>query len=163
MSWQTEMTPIVRALIDDMDSATYTDSRLQDYIVVAAKLVTAQITFDNSYTVDVVAESISPDPDTLDDNFFINLVCLRTACMIVTGEYKTQAGKGISFKDAQTSIDTRAAVDGKKALMTQICNLYEQERLQYMNGVRVAGRLVANAISHPDFCGWNSNYNDCRR
>ena len=69
MAWQNEMSIIVRHLINDLDSSSYTftDSRVEESILVAAQLVLIEIDFDKSYTIDVDASSISPDPTTSGD------------------------------------------------------------------------------------------------
>jgi hypothetical protein len=152
MSWQVEMVVMLRGLINDLDEETYTDSRLEDYLSIAAQLVLNQVSFDYTYTVDVSEKEISPDPTSVSDNAFINLVSLKAACIIVTGEYKSQAAKTVSFRNAQTALDTKGAADAKKDLMKSVCAAYEQEKEQFMMGNRTPGRIITGPISHPDFC-----------
>ena len=79
MSWQNEMTIIVRHLINDLDSSSYTftDSRIEESILVSSQLVLHEVDFESSYTVDVDSLTLTPDPtantgsDGKDDGFFI--------------------------------------------------------------------------------------------
>ena len=50
MAWQNEMSIIVRHLINDLDSSSYTftDSRVEESILVAAQLVLIEIDFDKA-------------------------------------------------------------------------------------------------------------------
>ena len=61
MAWQTEMTRILRYMLNDLDSASYaySDDRLEETIIVAAQLVLHEIDFDKDYTVDVGALTLS--------------------------------------------------------------------------------------------------------
>jgi hypothetical protein len=80
MAWNTEIPIIVRVLINDMsDSPTYSDERLQQVIAVSAKYVQFDVVLDNSYRVDVINPTISPDPTDLKDEIFISLVSLKAA------------------------------------------------------------------------------------
>ena len=79
MSWQGSMTTIVRHLINDIDSTSYTFStdRVETTILVAAQLLIMNVDFNNDYDINVEAVTLSPDPtdtDTKDDPF-IALAC----------------------------------------------------------------------------------------
>ena len=55
MSWQGQMSTIVRHLIDDLDVTKYkySPSRVETAILVSAQLSTMNVDFDNSYTIKV--------------------------------------------------------------------------------------------------------------
>ena len=55
MSWQGQMTTVVRHLVNDTDSASYkfSDDRLETSILVAAQLVISETEFTNSYEINV--------------------------------------------------------------------------------------------------------------
>ena len=78
MSWQGQMSTILRYLIDDVDSTSYkfSDERIETTLLVAAQLVTLEVDLTNTYTINVETCSLSPDPTETDtrDNAFINLV-----------------------------------------------------------------------------------------
>jgi hypothetical protein len=102
MSWQAEIPIMVRTLVNDLDDTkqTYSDERLQQVIVVAAKYVQFDISLDQKYTIDVVSPNITPDPSERDDSIFISLVALKSACII-----------------DQSALRTRAALEGIRAAL----------------------------------------------
>lgn len=102
MSWQAEIPIIVRTLINDLDETnqTYTDERLQQVIVVAAKYVQFDVSLDRKYMINVVNPEINPDPTLDDDSIFISLVALKSACIV-----------------DQSALRTRAAMEGIKAAL----------------------------------------------
>lgn len=94
MAWSEEITTIVRILINDYISPyTYSDSRLEQTILVAAQYVQSDVNLDNKYTINIVSNTLSPDPTTLEikDDIFINLVGLKTACIVDQSTYRTKA------------------------------------------------------------------------
>ncbi len=92
MSWSIEIPIMVRVLINDLsDAPTYSDERLLQTIAVAAKYVQFDVVLDNTYTIDVVSPSLSPDPTINDDSIFISLVALKTACLIDQSTLRTKA------------------------------------------------------------------------
>ena len=96
MSWQGQMTTVVRHLINDVDPSNYTFStdRVETTILVAAQLLIMNVDFNNTYDVNVEASTLSPDPSDLDtkDDPFIALACLRAACIIVGSEIRKESG-----------------------------------------------------------------------
>ena len=109
MSWQGEMGTIVRHLINDVDSSSYSfsTSRIETSILVAAQLSSFNVDFTNEYTINVEGCSLSPDPTDTDtkDNAFLAIICLRAACIIVGSEIRSESGNAISIKDGPSSID----------------------------------------------------------
>ena len=120
MAWQNEMTVIVRHLVNDVDSSSYTynDDRVEESILVAAQLSSLEIDFESVYTVDVDSLTLSPDPtdSTNKDDSFINLVCLKTAQMLIGSELKTHSLNAISLRDGPSALDLRGIVSGLKIL-----------------------------------------------
>ena len=151
MSWQTEMTTIVRCLIGDVDASTYTDSRVEKLILVAGQLTLHDITFNNSYTIDVVASSISPDPTSgTKDNAFINLVSLKAACIESMSSYKTSVatGKtGVRIKDGNSEVDLKGSTDALKFAVENACEAYEQAKWEFEAGNLVPGKAILGPFS----------------
>ena len=107
MHWQNHTLKMVRYLINDVDSENYkySDERIKSTVAVASQLVVLELDFKFSYEVDLVEETITPNP--IYDTPFINLVVLKTACIIIGGEVKTEAANSISIKDGPSAIDLR--------------------------------------------------------
>lgn len=148
-TWQAEMTTLLRVLIDDISSPqTYQDKRLVQVLAVAAQLVTSELNFANNFKVDVQALTIDPNPvdrdSTRDDNF-INLVCMKAACLIDRGETRKSVSQGIAIRDGSSSIDLRGSMDGRLKLLEKgWCAAYEDAKLEYQagrNGI-VAGAAI---------------------
>jgi hypothetical protein len=129
MSWQTEISTIVRHIINDTDSANYkySDSRLETTILVASQLVSMELDFKNSYIIDISNGILSPDPTNLSikDGAFINLVSMKTACIIIGSEIKIEAGNAIAVKDGPSSIDLRGVSSTLSMLYNDICSKYQ--------------------------------------
>lgn len=128
MSWQTIIPVMVRYLISDVDSSNYkySDSRVEKTIMVGAQFVSLELDFPNVYSIDIANNTISPDPTDADtkDNSFINLVAMKTACIIVGSEMKTEAANAISIKDGPSAIDLRGVSSTLSVLYKDLCDKY---------------------------------------
>jgi hypothetical protein len=129
MAWNTEIPIIVRVLINDMsDSPTYSDERLQQVIAVSAKYVQFDVVLDNSYRVDVINPTISPDPTDLKDEIFISLVSLKAACIIDQSALRTRAAaEGIRAALGPAMLSVNGSLDGFIAILDKgPCASYEE-------------------------------------
>lgn len=144
MAWQDEMIPIVRALINDTETTTtYSDSRLEETIVIAAHLLNVNINFDNNYTITIATTTISPDPTSgTKDIAFINLVCLRAALFIYDAEAKTASRLGIRVSDGPSSVDTSGRLSSSLELSKQMKQNFELAKIEFMAGNSRAGQAV---------------------
>ena len=151
MSWQGTMSTVVRHLINDVDPTDYTfsPSRIETTILVASQLLLMNVDFDNTYTVNVEAITLSPDPtdsDTKDDPF-IALACLRAACIIVGSEIRKESGNAISIKDGPSAIDLRGVTSTLTVLYKDLCEKYEQALIEYRAGNSVTGQSILGPYS----------------
>lgn len=135
MAWDEEINIISRALINDMDSVTYTDDRLNQAILVAMRYVTAYLDFQTTYIIDVVNEVITPDPTLAPnrDENLINLTSLKTACIIDRGSAAAAADQAIRVRDGQSEVDLRSAFKAKLDLIKAgWCAVYEDAKTEYV-------------------------------
>lgn len=133
-TWQQQMTIVVRSLINDLDSSTYDDGRIQQMIVVSSQLLKTEIDFLNTYTINIAQISISPDPvDNLDDGF-ITLVSMKAAILILLGELKLLAGNNVRVQDASASIDMTQSYVASKNLYDQLCKDFDKAKISYVLG-----------------------------
>lgn len=150
--WQAEMITLLRVLVDDLSSPyTYTDGRLTQVLAVAAQLVTAELNFPYNFQVNIQALTITPNPTdrsgSRDDNF-INLVCIKGACLIERGETRKSVGQGIAIRDGSSSIDLRGSMMGRiKLLEKGWCAVYEDTKLEYQASRN--GSIAGAAIMSP--------------
>ncbi len=142
MHWQDYTNLMVRTLINDLDETNYkyTDSRIDSTIAVAAQLVILEIDFKNTYVVDVIQETIEPDP--ADDNQFINLLVYRAAIIIVGGEVKIEASNAIAIKDGPSAIDLRSVSSTLLALYRDLSNKYDSIVQDYGYSTNIGSAIL---------------------
>lgn len=147
MAWETDCIELLRVLIDDMTtSPTYDNVKLKRLLVVAAYQINNEATFSQDFTVDIAAQTISPDPtdsDTLDENF-VNLMCLKAACIMDRGAARKAAGKGIAGKDMNAvQFDLRGVSQYTIELLSKgYCAAYSEALTDYLYGNNSIGRAV---------------------
>ena len=151
--WQTEMSTMVRHLINDTESATYPDERIEMTILVAAQLLLTEVDFEQTYTVNVDSYEITPDPTTTDakDDGFINLVCLKASCIIAGSEYKAYSLGAIRVSDGPSSIDMSSIAANLRLLHEGLCARYETTKLNFAT----ANNNVGEAILSPYGSYWS--------
>ena len=152
MSWQGEMTTIVRQLIYDVDPDNYTYSaeRLETTLLVSAQLVSTEVDFEETYTIDVEQCTLTPDPtdpttsltSADKDNGFINLVSLKASCIIMGSELKTQALNAVRVSDGPSSIDMTAVANYIKYLYEYSCSKYDEYKFNYAAGNNAVGKAI---------------------
>lgn len=80
---------MIRALINDLDSVSFTDDRLELLAAVAGQYVNQDL--ETNYTIDILGQDIMPDPVDEHDNIFINLLAVKAACLIDHGNLRMRA------------------------------------------------------------------------
>jgi hypothetical protein len=152
MAWQTELPTIVRYIINDLDSTRYkySDERIETTVTIAAQMVILDISLQTQYDINIQNISISPDPteSVPKDNVFINLTALKTACIILGSEVKTEGGNAISIKDGPSAIDLRGVASTISFLYEDICGKYEKLLKDYKEDlVASAGQAILGPYS----------------
>jgi hypothetical protein len=148
MAWKKEIVSIVRVLINDLNQPySFSDSRLQQAIVVAAQFVKADLTFNQDYLVNITSPDISPDPTELEqkDDIFINCVSLKTSCIIDQSIFRTKATlEGIKTALGPAQLSVAGNLAGFKILLDQgPCALYTKfiEDYEIANATNIAAVL----------------------
>ena len=129
MAWNIELPLIVRTLINDLsDSPTYSDERLLQTIVVAAKYVQFDVVLDHTYQLNVVNPDITPDPTIDDDSIFISLTCLKAACLIDQSALRTKAAlEGIRAALGPAQLSVGGSLAGLKMIIEEgPCAAYDE-------------------------------------
>lgn len=174
--WKSEMCILLRVLLDDFEEPyKIKDKSIQRLIVAAAQYVIAELTFPVKYEADINSLSITPDPTddgggshggngeglgskTRDENF-INLTCLKAACIADMGAARTAARQSFLMKDGTTSVDLRDVGKARLELIkTGFCKLYEQAKMEYVFGKN--GTIAGGAIVTPFklYAGYNGRH-----
>jgi hypothetical protein len=131
MSWQIEIPLIVRSLINDFgDEPVYSDDRLIRLITVAAHYVEFDVVLDNFYAVDIVNQTIAPDPTISEhrDTLFISLVGLKAACLADQSTLRTKAAlEGIRTSLGPAQLSVKGNLEGYKIILEKgPCALYAE-------------------------------------
>lgn len=152
MSWQGQMSTIVRHLINDLDPSNYKYStqRIESSILVSGYLVLKDIDYDKSYDINVEQCEIIPDPteEGSKDADFIILTCLKTACIIIGSEVRVEASNAISIKDGPSAIDLRGVANTLTILYKDLCEKYDKALYDYKEGgVISAGQAILGPYS----------------
>lgn len=133
MAWQAETIEILRALIDDMDdeNPTYTDEKLERVLLVAAFQVNIEAEFTTDYTVNIQGSELDPDPtdpDTTDDSF-VNLMCLKAACIIDRGRAITASEQAVSIKEFSTNVNLTTIAAARQKLLEKggWCPVFDEQ------------------------------------
>lgn len=129
MAWQDEMIITTRVLVNDLNTPyEFSDDRIIQILVVSGKYVQFDVNLDNVYDIDVVNQTISPDPTVNNDNIFTSLICLKAACIIDQSTYRTKAAlEGIrtALGPAQLSVTGQSAA-WKTMLDQGPCAAYDE-------------------------------------
>jgi len=137
-------TNYVRILIDDTDSSDYeySDKRLSDLIIMSCSYVNNDT--DSKYTVDLCSKTVSPDPDSN----FINLVALKSVCLLASAQYSRNARTGdVKVNDGVTSVDLKGLSSGLKDFSKTACENYARELNNYLLGRDIRGVIVTTPNS----------------
>jgi hypothetical protein len=129
MSWNIELPIIVRTLINDLsDNPTYSDERLLQILVVAAKYVQFDVVLDYSYVLNITSPDIIPDPTINNDSIFISLVCLKAACMVDQSSVRTKAAlEGIRASLGPASLSVGGSLQGLQMILDHgPCAAYDE-------------------------------------
>ncbi len=145
MAWQDFMTPMLRVMVNDIDATIYVDDTLEQTLMVAAFQVCGELS-EFKYVVDMDNVEIKPDPTktlTRDDSF-VNLVCIKAACIIDTGAAAKAASQAIAVKDGSSAIDLRGALSGRLALLEKgWCNIFKDAKFSYQTqSIEAAGAAI---------------------
>ena len=101
-----------------------------------------EVDFAYSYTIDLSANTIVPDPSAIGDADFEALVSLRTACMISQGEHRDAAKTAISVKDGPAFVDTKDRAKHLGDLAEDACTAYARAKMNYQMGDGSLGRAI---------------------
>jgi len=143
MSWQDYTRNLLRTLCGDVGPVyEYNDSRLDDLILYTAKIVVVDTSLIDTYTIDINAGTISPDPSS--DESFISLLVLKSWEILANNEYRIASNKALSIRDGPSAVDGRAVADNKKEIAKRATKQYETSLVSYNAGTYNAGAAIVS-------------------
>lgn len=150
MAWNTEIPLIVRVLTNDITTPyKFSDSRINQVIVVAAQFVKQDIQGNNDFTITIDKPAITPDPTETDtrNDVFVNCVALKSACIIDQSTFRTKANtEGIRAALGPASLNVSGNLSGFKILLDEgPCALYSQ----FVNNYDIANATNIAAVLGP--------------
>jgi len=144
MSWETYPVIILRELIGDSDSITYTDDKLKRLLAIAAYRVTQEVSFDYTYTINLTdgSEDISPDPSIAPDKDMINLISLKASIILMGAELKSASNDAVLIKDGPSTLDLTKRSEFIKGRLDQAKEEYNDYLKHYMLGNSRSGGSI---------------------
>lgn len=158
MPWQDVMTTLLRHTINDVDDPQlYTDNRLQLAILTGAQFVNTEFDWKpNQYQISLPTLSISPDPTNPVNagdqwlnlnNWFMNLVILKTSIIMFGNNLRTASMQAFAIKDIDVTVDLRAMATVNKQILDEMKEYYAEIGKQYRIGVRSPGQAILGPIN----------------
>ena len=160
--WETEPLEIFRVLIDDMEETpSFSDEKLVRILLVAAFQVNSAYDFNSDYEVDIETSTLSPDPTSDDyrDDDFVNLMCLKAACILERGKALKAAGTAGMIKEFSTTADLSGVAKARAALLAKggWCTVFAEEATNYQVNGAVSGGIAVLTPFRTYINGRNSN------
>ncbi len=171
-NWQVPSVQMLRVLTNDLEETpTYSDDRLTDVLIISGFQLLRAAKFSQDFVVDINEQTILPDPldvvGNTNDYDFINLMCIKAACIIDTGSAIKAASLAVSTKDFDMAVDLKGVATSTLALLSKgWCATYETLLDDFLsgNGVLVAAvtgpfRTRARSLFFPGEYNYMTNYN----
>ena len=161
MSWQEDSVLIVRSLINDVDydNYTYSDERIEEAFITCAYQIVREISFNTVYVVTLNPRSVSPDPVL--DYDFMNLTCLKTACLFIFSEYKTAAASSLRVTDGPSTVDYTNVSKELKNMYDSYKDQYDRAKFHFNVGEGSSGKVILTPYS-PGSDFYNYRRDACR-
>ena len=153
MSWQNTGLIMIRTMLNDAGCGgtnTYSTQRLEDLLITSAYFLPIDINFNTTYTIDVSAYSISPDPTAQTDGpEFISFMVLKAACLLDEGAFRSAALlQGVTARLGPASIQTGGYGAQLATLLQQgPCKSFEELKKAY--NFSYEGKKIIRAVMSP--------------
>ena len=156
MYWEIEIPIIIRTLINDLqDPPTYSDSRIIQLSTVAAQYVLNEVNLSVKYNIDIVNQTISPDPSdpASRDTDFVGFIGLKASCILDQSTFRTKAVmEGVRTALGSANLSITGNLAGYKTILDKgPCALYDQLVLDHNIGNATAVRAVLSPFVGNNF------------
>lgn len=144
--WKEEGIIILRTMLDDISEEKYDTCDLEQLLLVSAFQVLQEADFSQNFSVNLRKKTITPDPsaDTTKDESLINLMCLKSACLVNRSKALSESTNAFSGKDGFSSFDFRGVAENLIKLLQDggWCAVYEEEMRNYKLGKDVVAGMA---------------------
>lgn len=138
MSWQSDGIIMLRIMLNDnCDDPQYSDSSLEQLLVVAAHYVITDVSLSVDYEVSISDMTITPDPtDDPRDEVFINFMVLKAACLADQGNFRLKAAlEGIKAVLGPAALSVGGNLRGYLTILEQgPCKAYADMKKDFAFG-----------------------------
>ncbi len=117
---------MLQGLILDL---TYSTQQLKTFAAISAIIVQKDLGFSQTYTVDMLTNTITPDPT---DNDFCLFVAMNAAILIVKNEIKGAASQSIRITDGPSTIDVTSYTKNLTDYYKTLTDDYEKAKLSFI-------------------------------
>lgn len=142
---------ILRSLINDLDGVTYSDEVLLRLACVAAIIVTKEIYFDITYSINLSTSVITPDPDQ-NIGLFISY---KAAILLLQNEIKTYGYTNVKIVDGPSTVDmgniSKTLIENVNLLLNQYDKLKQEYMLHGSLGFAIITPTTVEYISTNNF------------
>jgi len=128
----------------------YSTQRLEELLITSAYLLPLEINFDTTYTIDVGAYTISPNPDGESDGAdLISFMVLKSACLSDESNFRTAALlQGVSARVGPAAIQTSTYGAQLATLLNEgPCKAFEELKKEY--NFSYDGKKIIRAVMTP--------------
>lgn len=145
------MVAALRAMVLDLGAQPeHDDATLAKLVAAGALQASRGSTFVNEYVVSIASPSIEPDPtlEATRDDAFVNLACMKAACVLDRGRAAVAAGQAIAVVDGRSSVDLRGVASARSNLLRSggWCQAFRDAKLEHDLG---ASSAAGTAIMTP--------------
>jgi hypothetical protein len=154
------MVLMLRAVINDLDSESFTDERLEQLLAVSAQFVNREA--EGTYVINITSPDITPDPVDVPDDAFVNLTVIKAACMVDQGNMRMKAAiAGLSASAGPASMNVGAShfTAYKDIIELGPCAMYQQMLADYKFGSGAICHGILSPFISNTFDPSNLHYN----
>ncbi len=145
---------IVRTLVNDLgETETFDDERITTTLVVGGLIATQDYQFTTSYSFDLDASTITPDPLVSGDMVAVALFTLKAACILTLNTLQTGTKNAVLIRDGDSEIDLTKSMKGYDIIIKNgPCKTYQDLLIKHQRWQSMSrGKALATPFSHESF------------
>lgn len=145
---------LLRVLINDINSTTYSDDSLTRLILTSAMIVKKELSFDTNYSINLQLMTITPE---IEESFKL-FTSHKAAILLLQSEIRTKTYQSVKIVDGPSSIDLTGISKDMQALLKTLTDQYNRMKLDYALSLAGEGSF-GYAVITPTTVEYISNNN----